>query len=156
MNELAKKLADRLADAVEPLDARDDSLLLAHEIIAKVRMQGFTPCDHQVVSGDFGADDVASVRDALLAYSRRHYDHPSRGSAYWGLAALHDAKELYLYRNLLQIESSSETIDVQVLRQVMIALDNIGEDILKPFQTDPVEQAGDRWAVSKLYLARHA
>jgi hypothetical protein len=156
MNELAQKLADRIADAAEPFDKSDDSLLLAHEIIAKVRMPGFMPCDHQVASGDFGADDVASLRDALLAYSRTHFDHPSRGAAYWGLAAFHDAKDLDLFRDLLQIESSRETVDEQVLWQVMIALDNIGEDILKPIQTDPVSQAGDRWAVSKLYLARHA
>ena len=96
MNELAQRLADRIADAAAPFESRDDSLLLAHEIIAKVRMHGFISCDKQVASGEFGADDVAALRDALLVYSRTHSDHPSRGVAYWGLAALHDAKDLDL------------------------------------------------------------
>ena len=156
MNELAQKLADRIADAAEPFDAKDDSLLLAHEIMAKVVMHGFIPCDHQVASGDFGADDVASLRDALLGYSRTHSDHPSRGAAYWGLAALHDANDLDFFRDLLQIESSRETVDEHVLWQVMIALDNIGEDLMEAFQTDSVFGAADRLTVSKLYLARHA
>ena len=156
MNEFAQILADRIADAAEPFDAKDDSLLLAHEIMAKVVMHGFIPSDHRVASGDFGADDVASLRDALLGYSRTHSDHPSRGAAYWGLAALHDANDLDLFRDLLQIESSRETVDEQVLWQVMIALDNIGEDIMDAIQTDSVFGAADRLTVSKLYLARHA
>lgn len=46
-------------------------------------------------------------------------------------------------------------VDEHVLWQIMIGLDNIGEDILKPIQTDPVEQDGDRRAASRLYLGRY-
>lgn len=155
MNELTHQVARRIASAREPFSADDNSLLIAHEIIAKVKMEGFMAIDHRIDVGGFEDEDVAALRDALVTYIRSHPEDPSRGAAYWGLAALHDAKELDLLRDFLQIESSREIIDEHVLWQVMIALDNIGEDILAPIQADPVEQDGDRWAASKLYLARH-
>ena len=155
MNELTHQVARRIASAREPCSADDDSLLIAHEIIAKVRMQGFMAFDHRIDVGGFEDDDVAALRDALISYIRSHPEDPSRGAAYWGLAALHDAKDLDLLRDLLRIESSREIIDEHALWQVMIALDNIGEDILEPIQTDPIKQDGDRWAASKLYLARY-
>jgi len=156
MNELAYTIADDITDAAEPFDVQDDSLLLAHEIIAKVRIAGFMPCDHQVATSEFGPDDVAALRDALITYARTHLDHPSRGSSYWGLAALCDVGNLHTLRDLLQIESSKEFVDEDVLCQIMTGLDKIGEAILTPIQSDPVNQAGDRWAAAKLCLARHS
>jgi len=156
MNELVSTLADRIAASPEPFSAEDDSLFLAHEIIAKVRTNGFKPCDHRVDSGEFDAEDVRALRDALLAYTRAHPDHPTRGTAYWGLAALHDEEELRLLRDLLRHESTREAVDEEVLWQIMIGLDNIGEDVLRPSQAEPVEQAGDRWAAARLYLGRHS
>ena len=155
MNELTHQVARRIASASVPFAADDDSLLIAHEIIAKVMSGGGMAFDHHIDGGGFEDDDVAALRNALLTYIRTHPDDPSRGAAYWGLAALHDAKELNLLRDLLRIESSREIIDEDILWQIMIALDNIGEDILGPIRTDPVQQDGDRWAASKLYLARH-
>ena len=155
MKELTHQVARRIASASVPFAADYDSLLIAHEIIAKVRLEGFMAFDHRIDVGGFEDDDVAALRDALLTYIRTYPEDPSRGAAYWGLAALHDAKELDLLRDLLQIESSREIIEEHVLWQIMIALDNIGEDILDPIHTDPVQQGGDRWAASKLYLARH-
>lgn len=154
MNELARTLVDRITAATEPFQSADDSLLLAHEIIAKVRMTGFTPCDDRVEAGDFSAEDVEALRDALLAYARAHPEHPTRGTAYWGLAALHDEDQLGLLRDLLELESTREVIDEGVLWQIMIAFDNIGEDVLRPIKEEPNEQAGDRWAAARLYLHR--
>ncbi len=155
MSLLATDLVKRLAATTEPLDPDDPSLLLAREIIAKVRMSGFEPCDSRVASEDFDDEDVLALRDALVDYALRFPDDPTRGTAYWGLAALHDPNELDLLRGILKTESTKELLDEEVLWQVMIGLDNIGEDILKPIQSDPVEQAGDRWAASRLYLERN-
>lgn len=132
MNALASKLADQIAAAEEPFAVEDDSLLVAHEIIAKVRMPGFKPCDRLVEIGHFGSDDVDALRDALLTYSRTYSEHPSRGLAYWGLGELRDRKERELLRELLNFESSKENIDEDVLWQIRIGLDNIGEGILDP------------------------
>lgn len=154
MEELTRTLSDRIAATTEPFSSADDSLLLAHEIIAKVRIIGFTPCDDRIETGDFGAEHVGALRGALLAYSRAHFDHPTRASAYWGIAALHDQNELELLRGLLELESTRECVDEDVLWQLMIALDNIGEDVLSPIHADPIEQAGDRWAAARLYLHR--
>ena len=155
MNEFATKLADRTATTIEPFSSEDDNLLIAHEIIAKVRMIGFMPRDERVAEGGFGAEDVSVLRAALLEYSRTHPEHPTRGTAYWGIAALHDSNEIGLLRDLLKLESTRKFVDEDVLWQIMIALDNIGEDVLKPIQGNPLEQPGDRWAASRLYLARN-
>jgi len=156
MNPVTIQLVKRISQADEPLSTDDHSLLLAHEIIAKVRIANFVPCEQSICDGDFGELDVSALRAVLLAYTKAHPDHESRASAFWGLAALHDSNERDFLRGLLQIESAKESVDENVLWQIMIALDDIGEDIMRPIDEDPVEQSGDRWAASRLYLASTA
>jgi hypothetical protein len=154
MSERAASIAKRISAVETPIEEPDDSLLLAHEIIAMVRMANFDPIEPALRGETFDESDVRILRDALVDYARRFPDHASRGSAYWGLAALYDPNERKLFRRLLELESTKEEIDEGVLWQLMIALDNIDEDILTPIQSDSVDQAGDRWAASRLYLAR--
>jgi len=154
MTERAASIAKRITAAKSPITEPDDSLLLAHEIIAIVRMTNFEPIESALREESFCEGDVQVLRDALIDYARRFPDHPTRGSAYWGLAALFDQGERDFFRRLLELESTKEEIDEGVLWQVMIALDNIGEDILEQCLSGSADQSGDRWAAARHYLAR--
>lgn len=155
MNPQTITLAEKIASTEAPLAGEDNPyLLLAHEIIAKVRVTGFVPIDPTVAADAFDDEDVAVLKEALFAYAQTHANHESRGTAYWGLAALHETALLDRFRELLRLEASRPELDETVLWQLMIALDNLGEDILRPLGKEAVEQCGDRWATAKLYLGR--
>ncbi len=154
MNPLVQKIAASISNAAEPFETTDQTLTLAHEVISKVRVNGFKPSEPSVAEADFSNSDVLVLKGALLDYTRTHSEHESRGAAYWGLAALHDKSDRDLFRGLLREESTKEFVDEQCLWQIMIALDNIGEDVMEPINRTPEKQSGDTWAASRLYLGR--
>ena len=155
MNHRVAALARRISTSKEAFENRDDTLLEAHEVIAYARMTGFTPFIEWIELSQVSDEDAFTLRDALIDYIARFPDHDSRVSAYWGLSALHDKKELNNFRRFLEVESTKEIVDENVLWQIMIALDNLEEDILDGFDAD-LNSSGKVWAASRHYLARHS